>query len=297
LSNWKNPSAQAPEAGFLLPLIAPLAGALIEKGISFSAEWLKRFQGELSASSSAHDVSAHDVSTMYMTLGGKLSARNACLVFLRGELGSQAEFDGRLQAKKIGIDPNWTSARLQILRNGWQNEQVAEGGDTRRGRIPVVGTPLVYAEFEIRYNDARQATQFMIKPIFLDYRATAAERKGAGKKDIAFIVSFERNDNRNSPATFAKYNIVIPKTSIGAMYNSETLSDLVGIPQNLPSPSSGKDIFDPVPISVMVSMVETEKAGDLERLFVETIDDNKDRLGAAISSRIEQWLSSKTEER
>jgi hypothetical protein len=293
-SKWINPSAPSTEGGFLLPLIAPLVGTAIEKGVSFSAQWLKKYQDGLSATSTAHDIS-----TMYVVrAGGKLAARNGCLIFLRAELGNQGEFDKRVQAGALGKDQLWTASRLSLLRDGWVNERAAEEGDARRGRIAIVSTPLVYAEFAIRYNSNDNANQFTLKPMFFDYRATAAEREGAGNKDILFTITFERSDQSGSATSFAKYELAIPKTPLGARYDSETLADLVGRPQNLPThEDKEKGSSSLVPIYVAVSLLETEKAGDLERLVAETFDENKDKLGAAISSRVQEWLVSKPEQK
>jgi hypothetical protein len=285
-SKWNNPAAQSTEGAFLLPLIAPLVGSAIEKGISFSAQWLKKYQDELSATSTAHDVS-----TMYvMRDNGKLAARNGCLIFLRAELGTQAEFEKRVQAGEIGKDPVWTASRLSILRDGWVNERPSEEGDARRARIAIVSTPLVYAEFAIRYDSATNANQFTLRPTFLDYRATAAERQGGGSKDILFSIAFDRNDQSTSPIVFARYDIAIPKTPLGARYDSETLADVLGRPQNLPG---HKEVNTPglVSVYVTVSMLEAEKAGDLERLIADAVDENKDKLGSAISARVQQFLA------
>jgi hypothetical protein len=289
LAKWSNPSAPATESAFLLPLIAPVAGVAIEKGVSFAAQWLKRSQDDLSATSSARDVS-----TMYLIRDdGKLSARNGCLIFLRAELGPQAEFDKRVQAGVIGKDPIWTASHLSILRDGWENEQRSEEGEARRGRIALLSAPVMYAEFAIRYNNTSSAKQFNLRPVFFDYRATAAERQGRGNKDILFTIAFDRSDESTSPVVFAKYDLVLAKTPVGAQYGSETLADIVGRPQNLPAQSGN----NPVAVNVTVSMLETEKAGDLERLLAETIDENKDKLGAAISARIQHLLAPNTEQK
>lgn len=293
-SSWINPAAPATEGGFLLPLIAPLVGTAIEKAVSFSAQWMKKYQDELSATSTAHDVS-----TMYLVRdGGKVNARNGCLVFVRAELGTQAEFEKRVQAGQIGKDVIWTAQRLSLLRDGWANERASEEADARRGRIAIVSTPLAYAEFAIRYNNSSGANQFTLRPVFLDYRATAAQREGAGSKDILFTVTFDRNGQDNSTVTFAKYELAIPKTPLGARYDSEILADIIGRPQNLPSyETADKNSPNLVPVYVTVSMLEAEKAGDLERLVAETVDDNKTKLGSAISERVQQWIVPKTEQK
>ena len=289
-NSWSNPSASSPEAGFLLPIISALAVPAVEKGIAFAADWLKRYQNELSATTSARDVS-----TMYLIDDGKLFARNGCLVFFRGQLGPQAEFDKRVRAGTIGKDEVWTVDRLRFLRDGWKNERAAEEGDARRGRIAVVNTPLVYAEFALRYNDTKNATQFTLRPVFLDYRATAAERVGNANKDIVFTITFDYNEGATS-TVFAKYDIIIPKTAVGSRYDAEILSDLVGRTQSLPPPHrSSKDdrALDVTPINVLLTMLETEKAGDLERLVSEAVNENKDKIGSAIASQIQKLLAPK----
>jgi hypothetical protein len=291
---WINPAAPTTEGGFLLPLIAPLVGTAIEKVVSFSADWMKKYQDELSATSTAHDVS-----TMYLVRDdGKIGARNGCLVFVRAELGTQAEFEKRVQAGEIGKDALWTTSRLSLLRDGWANERSSEESDARRGRIAVVGTPLAYAEFAIRYNSTSDANQFTLRPVFLDYRATAAQREGTGSKDILFTVTFDRNGQDNSTVTFAKFELAIPKTPVGARYNSEVLADIIGRPQNLPTyEAPDKKIPNLVPAYVTISMLELEKAGDLERIVAETVDENKNKLGSAISERVQQWLAPKTDQK
>jgi hypothetical protein len=231
---------------------------------------------------------------MYVTREGRPAARNGCVIFLRGELGSQSEFERRVQASEIGKDLLWTASRLSILRDGWPNERGNEEGEARRGRIAIVSTPLVYVEFAIRYDSSADPNQFTIKPIFFDYRATAAEREGSGIKDLLFSVRFERNDEGSTPIIFANYDIALPQTPVGARYEREALADLIGRPQNLPGYES-KQVSTPgvVPVYVTVSMLEFEKAGDLERIVTEAADENKEKVGATLNERVQQFLAPK----
>jgi hypothetical protein len=284
LNYWTNPQSQESAAVLLQPIIGAVAEAGIQKGVSFANDWLKRFAAELSATTTAHDVG-----TMYVLYDGKLAARNGCVVLFRGQVGSDAEFDKRVRAKTIGNDAVWTVERLRILRDGAKNELADDEMEVRRGRIAVVETPLVYGEFEIRYNSAKSATSFTLRPIYLDYRSTAAERPGAGKKDLLFTIVFDQTTSGPTPAVFARFDLAIPRTPIGARYGAELLADLVGRPQPLPSPGKRdgeQKASDLVPMNVSVTMLETEKAGDLERFVGEALDENKDNIGSAISNHV-----------
>jgi hypothetical protein len=350
---WKDPSAQSLEFGPLAVAVAPLVGSVAQIGVDVGLNWIKERRDQLSKT-----ISARDDSTFYFEREpGSASARNGCLIFIRGELGSDTEFLSRQEAKKFDSDPVWNGSRIKLLRNGWENERVDQEGDVRRGRIPLVAPPLFYAEFSIRYDNLRQAKVFYLKPNFIDYRATGAERTSSGTKDLVFSFIFEamangspsaspaasssKSSGANSaqagsvgasgaagpgalgatssspesssvggrsavsdtagsrlssdqPKVAAKFDIVLMQTPIGSRFEAEALGDIVSALQPLPawqSPSPGlSGSINLVPVSVLASLTETEKAGSIELLLDSSISENKDNLSKTIGDLVTKFL-------
>jgi hypothetical protein len=341
---WKDPSAQTLELVPLAVAVAPLAGSIVQIAADVGLNWIKERRDTLSATTSARDDS-----TFYLERDSGAVARNGCLIFARGELGSDAEFLRRQEARQFDSDPIWTGSRIRLLRNGWDNERVDQEGDIRRGRIPLVSAPMIYAEFSIRYDDLKHAKAFYLKPIFIDYRATSAERTSAGIKDLAFTFIFEALSSgspvarleAHSPAssggttaqteaagsanpqgTFspqsastplepssvvrrppasdiagprsgsdqlrvaAKLDVVLMQTRIGSRFEADALIDIVSALQPLPPWQGSSD--EPsrpvtlVPVSVLATLTETEKAGNIELTLDNVIVQGKDSFSKTL---------------
>jgi len=289
-SSWSNPNAAQLEVVPLLPLIAstaePLVEPVIEAGIGLFVQWMKEREAALSATSSARDLS-----TLYIQQQSGAQARSGCLVFVRGEFGNNEVF---AQRQPNNHDNFWTNQRLQLLRRGFEDKSAASDTQSqvrgRIGQINLVAPPLVYAELPIKFDDRSAARSMALSMGFLDYRATAAERTGSGRKDLLFSFVLEQPtlDTSGGSRVFARFDLALQQVAIGSRFSAPTLSDKVSTFQPLPSAKTAQGKFDAVPFSVLGTLAETEKAGDLELAASQLIEKNRSTAASSAANLVKK---------
>lgn len=278
LSRWTDANADVEVAPIVGTVLATLVPVIAEKSVEYGAKYLKDRKDALSASSSGRFTEE-----FYAQSGASYTPKFGCIVFVRSAFGSRETLDSTVHS-----NPEWPKHRLELLR-----------GDTLASsrKIPVVRAPLVYAEFAVIYAPAPPTSNsFYLRLQRLDYQATAAERVGDGIKDLVFSFQFEtpgRADEKDSVKKLAAFTVDLLKTPVGSNWSAATLVDRVSAAQGLP----GRTAADPTAvISLVGTLTETEKAGDIEAIITESIDAKKADLGKAIGDAILKALDVKKAE-
>ena len=75
---------------------------------------------------------------------------------------------------------------------GWCQDQEAIWNKANLEQVGLVGPPAFYLELAMDYLGGEPPTHMALKPVFLDYRETAAKKiSSAKKKDLLFAIQFK----------------------------------------------------------------------------------------------------------
>jgi hypothetical protein len=299
------------EFAFLIPLAIAAGGALINaivpplinSATSSVADHLQDRANGVNASSTAF---VNGTLFLRSNENGHLGAfkdRYGCLVFVRGGLAGS----GTPQPSQ-----NWSSTYYTKVNNALSKAGISG--------LQLVTTPEVYAEFNIFYQRVPlnpksdqaptggtqsymyQAVGFA--PVYLDYEKTGAARSSNESKQLIFKLVLTANPIQSTnPSGTTILNQVVDLGDIKFPSVKQTSDLIYKTPQfaKIPQPSTtavkssnGKTIEgyidDAVPISVQVSLTETEDAGDVERAVAASLISNESNISNAITQAIVNQL-------
>jgi hypothetical protein len=267
----ESPALLAPLALAFVQVVGPV---IIEKAVELTADFLESRANALSASSSA-SVNG----TLYSTQGQVVRVANACLIFARGRMGP---------ADKITVadeERYWTRTKLR----------------DRHRDLGLISPPEVYLELAIEYETIKLAenrdfaTSLGLRPVFLDYRKSGAERNPDDAKHLVLDVGFESRaltDKSDKDSTFLKTTLDFGDVKIGQTLTYAELRHLSPKMFRLPpaqrvkispgpsgeSSAKEQEVTDLISISVSGSLLETQDGGDLERAIAKATRENKKKL-------------------
>lgn len=295
------------EAFFLGPVIgaAGLAVAnavippLIETALGLTADY---FEGRARALNASTTTSANgylfarssDDTGRKKTIGSVQSPFEPgfhCLVFIRGRL------------QNAGTTPDTTS-KWQVANYDAVNGQLENVQSLKSFQLAT--PPEVYAEFEVvtgkstiyqakaaASDDSTSPSLYHsigLRPVYLDYGAIGAERKGDGEKNVLFDISFDSRSLRLGKAdspTVLHTLLDLGMTKEGEVYlpidfAAKSAPQMFRMPQPgvypLTSEKGAPYTDDLIPVSATVIMTETDQGGDYERAIAEAIRKNKGEI-------------------
>lgn len=256
--------------------VSTIAPVLVDATFDSFTNWLEERANELTASTTARDSQS-----LYAINPATARARN-CIIFVRGGFGKSKNLDKRTESAV-------TDAELAKIKS------VIE---TSRGTINFTNQVEIYAEFALALRSFKsfdQTTdipvQFAVKPVFLSYAQSGAERNKEDDKHLIFTFQMDRipveeSDNKTSTIFSETYDL--GRIPFGARFEPADLAHLDSTFVPIPRPSKRTiavtdstgndteiDVVDPVFVNLRVSLTETEEGGDITRAIAAALKENK----------------------
>ena len=172
----------------LIPVIAAVAKPVVEKSLDALAEYLRNLKESYTATSEAKGAgdfyTPKDAKTVNPTFG--------CVIVVRGTFGDSVVREETHVDKAI----RWTGANLAKVR--------------------LVEPPALYLELRLAYLGGDPVTHLTVRPVFLDYLQTSAERTSSeNKKDLLLVLALKTLEQRGTEqkeATFATFTLSLKDT-------------------------------------------------------------------------------------
>lgn len=273
--------------------IAPIAAALVVKGAGIAidkgseaiATYLERRANDRIASSTA---SAHEwlysPKTEKPTIG--------CIVFVRGKFGAKVA-DNPTEAKP------WTKTELLTLHR----------------LFGLVERPELYIAFRVDYDElsipgaasTRSAyVRFMLTPVAIDYFVSGTAAGSKAGKQIDVTLSLEVRPLSGESTMILDQTLGFGQVKLGTSLRGADLAHKTIAPRPMPQRQeyaisyvqSGHlkeaRVVDNLPVTVAVSVLESEDGGDVERAVADAVrkhaSEIKDPLNAWLEAKVKAWL-------
>lgn len=262
------PPVQEAVPALLLALITAVVPKVVDKAVDAGASYLQRRIDDLSGSSSARGAAE-----LYREgLDGPPTMKLHCLTFVRGEFGAP---------DPAAVTPDWKKEQLSALG--------------------LARPPALYMEFALLYANDRTAVR--LQPLLVDYRETVAARTGrANAKDILVTGQFESpmvSEGAAQQVKWGSFQIALTGLKIGSRLQANVLNHLTSQWIPLPQPTQMKakgadnrevELWGTVPTSVLVTVQESEKAGDLLLKASQIANESKGDVAKGLTKLIQDAL-------
>src|SRR5262249_54461221 len=139
----------------LLPVVPAIAPPVVAQSMDWLSDALKKPHADYTARSEAKSVGEFYI---IHESQGAVAPRYGCLIAVRGSFGMRAGHGESTSQSS----PLWTRENL--------------------AKVGLARPPALYIELRIEYLGGPPPTHMALRPVFLDYRATAASKTGASRR-------------------------------------------------------------------------------------------------------------------